>query len=353
MVKYIKLILFLGINTLISNAQQKDSLNSKLSIDFSGYVDTYFTAASSYGNDEKIEPYLYNYTKKNKGEINLALFKTQLTFRNLYAKVGIQTGTYAKANYPKAQQWLNEATIGVKISTQSSLEAGILPSYIGFETATAVTNLTASRSLLAENSPYYMTGIKFNQQFNEKWFLAVMLSNGWQTISNSVNKLPAFGTQVQYKPNENTLYNWSTFIGDVPSDEHFSTRFFSNFYVDKTWANGMKTQLGLDMGWQQRNTTSGWAMWYSPVLIQQYQFNTKWAIAYRIEYYHDKENILIQPAILLPFKTIGNSLNFDYSLSKRIKCRTEGKWYHASENVLANSTKKNNLYWLTTLSYSF
>lgn len=352
MIKQIKLVLFLGINTLISNAQQKDSLNSKLSIDFSGYVDTYFTAASSYGNDEKLEPYLYNYTKNNKAEINLALFKTQLTFRNLYAKIGIQTGTYAKTNYPKAQQWLNEATIGLKISPKSAIEAGVLPSYIGFETATAATNLTASRSLLAENSPYYMTGIKLNHQFDEKWFLAVMLSNGWQTISNTLNKLPAFGTQLQYKPNENTLYNWSTFIGDVTTNGNFTTRIFSNFYVDKTWKNGMKTQLGFDMGWQQRNTTSSWAIWYSPVLIQQYQFNTKWAIAYRIEYYHDIENTLIQPTHLLPFKTIGNSLNLDYNLSKKIKCRTEGKWYHASENIFTNNTK-NNLYWLTTLSYSF
>ena len=58
----------------------------------------------------------------------------------------------------------------LKFRLNQRIEAGVLPSYIGFETATAATNLTVSRSLLAENSPYYMTGIKLNHQFDEKWF---------------------------------------------------------------------------------------------------------------------------------------------------------------------------------------
>jgi len=348
-----KIILLLSLSIFHLYAQEKDSLNSKISLDFSGYVDTYYNTATHAGNDSYFLQKYKDVTVKSNAKINLALLKTQLTYHNFYAKIAIQTGTYAKTNYPKALQWLNEASIGVTLSTKSSIEVGILPSYIGFETATSATNLTASRSLLAENSPYYMTGVKFNHQFNEKWFLAIMLSNGWQIISSSVNKLPNFGSQVQFKSSKNTLYNWSTFIGDIQVNENYVTRFFSNFYLDKTWNDSFKTQIGFDIGWQKRHASSGFATWMSPVVINQYQITSKWAVAHRIEYYQDRENVLIQPILLVPFKTIGNSINVDYLFSKKIKLRTEGKWYHATENVLVDATERNNLYWLSTMNYTF
>ena len=350
--KNLFLTIFFSSNIFLFS-QEKDSLNPKLSLDFSGYIDAYYTSTTHTGNDTKIEPFLYNHATKSTAKINLALLKTQLTYRNFYAKLAIQTGTYTKANYPKAQQWLNEASIGLTLTSKSSIELGVLPSYIGFETATSATNLTASRSILAENSPYYMTGIKYNHQFNEKWFLAIMLSNGWQTISSSVNKLPNFGSQVQFKPAKNTLYNWSTFIGDVPANENYVTRIFSNFYLDKTWNNSFKTQIGFDIGWQKRYASSGSATWLSPVVINQYQATNKWAVAHRLEYYQDLENVIIQPILLVPFKTIGNSITVDYLCSKKIKLRTEGKWYHATENVFAAATEKNNFYWLSTMNYTF
>ena len=74
-----KIFLLLSLSVFHLYAQEKDSLNSKISLDFSGYVDAYYNTATHDGNDTKIEPFLYNHTTKSNAIINLALLKTQLS----------------------------------------------------------------------------------------------------------------------------------------------------------------------------------------------------------------------------------------------------------------------------------
>ena len=74
-------------------------------------------------------------------------------------------------------------------------------------------------------------------------------------------------------------------------------------------------------------------------------------MAYRIEYYQDKKNAIISN--LLPFETIGNSINFDFLANSKFKIRTEGKWYHATENIFDSGNKKDNFSVTTTMSFEF
>ena len=69
-------------------------------------------------------------------------------------------GTYMNANYAAEPEYLKniyEANAGIKISKNENLwiDVGILPSHIGFETAIRKDNWTLTRSMVAENSPYY------------------------------------------------------------------------------------------------------------------------------------------------------------------------------------------------------
>nr|WP_290930803.1 outer membrane beta-barrel protein [Haliscomenobacter sp.] len=61
-----------------------------------------------------------------------------------------------------------------------------MPSHIGFESAIGKDCWNLSRSILAENSPYYETGVRLSlNSANGKWYAAAMLLNGWQRMARA------------------------------------------------------------------------------------------------------------------------------------------------------------------------
>ncbi|MES2811812.1 MAG: outer membrane beta-barrel protein [Bacteroidota bacterium] len=350
---YYIVTLFLTVLTI----QAQDSVVSqKPKIDISGFIDTYYSYDFSTPKTATKLPFLYNYNRHNEFNVNIGLIRASVTYQNVYAKVSIHAGTYVDDNYAAEDlKILNEAYIGVYLnkSQKTSLETGILPSYIGFETATSHSNLTATRSILAENSPYFMTGVKLNHQFNDKISGAFLVTNGWQRIKKpNKNVPPSFGTQLVYKSSEKSTLNWSTFVGKEFNGTNFTMRYFSNLYWDKTWSDQWRTISGFDFGIQDISSNNNvHKNWLSPVLVTQYSISKKWQMAYRIEYFQDKNNIMV--ATPSPFETIGNSLNFDFLPNSKVKIRTEGKWYRATESIFDLEAKKDNFSVTTTMSFEF
>lgn len=350
-----KTLLFLSIIGLNYTSAQ-DTI-SKVKIDLSGYIDTYYSYDFDQPETKQKQSFLYNYNRPNEFNINIALLRATISYENIYAKLSVHAGTYVDDNYANEDiKLLNEAYLGVYLnqSKKTTLEAGILPSYIGFESATTHANLTLTRSILAENSPYFMTGIKLNHQFNDKLSLAGLVTNGWQRISKLDQNLPpAFGSQLIYKPNENNTINWSTFVGKEFYGSEIGYRYFSNLYWDTTWNSKWHSIFGFDFGIQDTSSINDKHVnWLSPVLITQYQLNSKWNLAYRIEYYQDKYNAIIN-LYDLPFKTPGNSFNLDFLINSKFKFRTEAKWYHATENLFDSGYKKDNFSITSSLSFEF
>lgn len=336
-------------------ANAQDSI-SKVKIDVSGFIDTYYSYDFDQPESKYKQNFLYNYNRQNSFNVNIALLRATISYENVYAKISAHAGTYVEDNYAsESVKYLNEAYLGVFLnkSKTTTLEAGILPSYIGFESAITHANLTATRSILAENSPYYMTGVKLNHQFNSKWSLAGLITNGWQHIEKPKSDLiPSIGTQLVYKPNSKNSINWSTFLGKEAYAGDFNMRYFSNLYWDATWNTKWHSIFGFDYGIQDISSENNEkATWLSPVMITQYNINSKWQMAHRIEYYQDEKNAIISS--LLPFETIGNSINFDFLANSKFKIRMEGKWYHATENIFDLGNKKDNFSVTTTMSFEF
>ena len=329
---------------------------AKPKIEISGYIDTYYSYDFSEPQTKVKLPFLYSYNRQNEFNINMALLRASVSYENVYAKLSVHAGTYVDENYANEDlKLLNEAYIGVYLnkSQKTSLEVGILPSYIGFETATSHSNLTATRSISAEASPYFMTGAKLNHQFSSKFSGAFFLTNGWQRINKADKKLaPAFGTQLVYKANEGSTLNWSTFTGKEAYGNVFGMRYFSDLYWDKAWSKKWRTILGFDFGAQDIAAEDDeYKTWWTPTLITQYTISDKWQMAYRIEYFQDKDNVITATA--LPFETLGNSLNFDFLPNSKLKIRTEGKWYRATESLFDLGTKKDNFSVTTTMCFEF
>jgi hypothetical protein len=331
---------------------------SELKTTFSGFVETYYSYDFNQSLTDSKLPFMYNYNRHNEFNINIGLLRAKVEYENAYAVLSLQSGTYVDDNYANEKiKYLNEAYVGLYLdkSKKQSVEVGILPSYLGFESATAASNLTLTRSILAENSPYFMTGVKYNFKPSDKWNFAALLTNGWQRINKPQKDVaPSLGTQIVYKSSANSTLNWSTFVGKEFNGIDYTMRYFSNLYFDKKWNDKWRTIAGFDYGLQDlssKNNAS--ASWLSPVFIAQYSINPKWQTAFRTEYYQDEKNVII--ATNDEFKTLGFSLNFDYLPNSKVKLRTEARYFDSKKEVFAKGSDlvNSNFFLTTSLSFEF
>lgn len=353
-----KALFFILISSLNVWAQEKPSDSTKFKLDISGYIETYYNYDFNKPQNKQRQSFFYNHNRHNEFNLNLALLRTSISYENYYAKIAVQAGTYVEDNYANEDlKLINEAYIGTYLdkNQKMSIDAGIFTSHIGFETATSASNLNVTRSILAENSPYFLSGIRFNYKPNDKWIFTGILNNGWQRVNKPNRKaLPVFGTQITYKSSSKNFLNWSTYVGDESVANNLRTRYFSNWYWDCQWNDKWRTILGFDYGLQKRNSGKEFSNWYSPVLIAQYSLTKKLQVAYRSEYYQDKENVIIA-SNYGNFKTLGNSLNLDFVPNSKVKLRTEARWLHAQDEVFKTSTGYSNddFFATTTLSFEF
>jgi hypothetical protein len=58
--------------------------------------------------------------------------------------------------------------------------------------------------------------------------------------------------------------------------------------------------------------SSDYDIWFTPVLIGQYDLSERWQAAFRVEYYQDEDEVIIAPLVGNGFRTTGLSLNLDY-----------------------------------------
>ena len=323
-------ILFLILSThfsLIVNAQN----DSSQALTLSAYIETYY--GYDFANPENhLRPnFIYSHNRHNEVNLNLGFVKVAYQKANIRANMALMAGTYANANLAAETGVLKnilEANVGIKISKNKNLwlDAGIFSSHIGFESAISKDCWTLTRSILAENSPYYESGAKISYNSdNEKWFLSALLLNGWQRIQRlEGNNTPAFGHQITYKPNATIALNSSSFVGSDTPDAERLMRYFHNFYGIFQLNDKFGLTFGFDVGFQQKMLKNkNYNVWYSPVIMARYVPTKKLIFVARSEFYSDKNQVIISTKTQNGFQTFGNSLNIDYHFSNNLLWRIE------------------------------
>lgn len=342
---------------------QKDSIwNQKPTLNISGFLDIYYVYDFNAPQGTERQPFLFNHNRNNEFNLNLGFVKLGLEHSKYRANLALQTGTYSNDNYsaePGILKNIFESHVGLSLNKKNNLwiDAGVFASHIGFESAVSTDNWTMTRSLLAENSPYFLSGAKLTYNPNDKWEIAGLIVNGWQRIQRlQGNSLPSLGTQLNFSPTEKVTLNWSTFMGTDDPDTTRRMRYFNNFYGQFQLSEKLGLIAGFDIGTQQRNKRSStYDFWYSPVIIGQYVFNKTWKTAIRAEYYQDESGIIIPKSTANGFNTTGLSLNLDYAPNQKIICRLEGRWLNSKEKIFETKTtpSNNNFIVGTSLAISF
>jgi hypothetical protein len=337
---------------------QQDTTKNTFSL--STYLETYY--AYDFGNppDHTRPSFIYSYNRHNEVNLNLGFIKAEHITHNTRANLALMAGTYSNANLssePGVFKNIFEANMGIKLSKTKNLwvDAGIFASHIGFESAIGKDCWNVSRSILADNSPYYESGIKVSYtNNNEKWFLSALVLNGWQRIYRiNDNNTPAFGHQITYKPSSGITLNSSSFVGNVLPDSIQKMRYFHNFYGQFQITEKTGIITGFDTGIQQTAKNSEkYAVWYSPVLVVRHAVSEKIYLAVRGEYYTDPQQVMIETNTPNGFQTFGYSLNFDYWISKNALWRIEGRGFMSKDKVFVTNKQPSsqNYFVLTSIA---
>lgn len=362
--KNIVFIIWLSCTAGAVYSQEETKEEAKPSpLTFSGYVDVYYVYDFNQPADNTRPGFIYSYNRHNEVNLNLGLVKAAYNTERVRANLALMTGTYANANLaaePGVLKNVYEANAGLKISAKKNLwvDAGVFASHIGFESAIRKDCWNLTRSMLADNTPYYEAGAKLSYTTdNGKWFLSGMILNGWQRMQRvSGNSLPSFGTQVTFKPSSAITLNSSTFIGTDKPDSARQMRYFHNFYGIFQVAPKWGIIAGFDYGMEEKSPmSSSMNTWTSPVVIVRYAASEKVTLAMRGEYYNDKSGVIIATGTVNGFKTTGISFNFDYNVLPNVMWCAEVRNLASKDEVFVKNGKavKTDTFVSTALQISF
>jgi hypothetical protein len=332
MTKFIYLSSFLVFGIYFKSSAQFEE-KKKTSIEILGFLDSFY----SYDFNKPIgnrQDFLFNHNRHNEVNVNLALIALKLNNSKYRMSLGLQGGTFAQDAYshePVMYRNVHEASVGIALNKKNNLwfDLGIFSSHLGFENSVSIDNMTLTRSLVAENSPYYLSGGKLTYYPDQKWELAIIASNGWQRIQRiEGNSMLSSGTQILFHPTKSTSLNWSTFITTEYPDMNRKYRYFNNFYGIFRINDSMSLITGFDVGFEQKlSKSTEYYSWLSPVTIFQLKLTEEFFVAYRMEYFNDKNNVVIPPHPLGSVEIIGTSFNFDYKPSDEIAVRLEARMF--------------------------
>lgn len=293
----------------------------------------------AYGNSSgagKTLPYMVSSAENNTFGVNLAMLDIRYQTAGVRARLVPAFGTYMNANLanePGTLKNLLEASVGVRLSEKHNLwmDAGILGSPYTNENPVSKDQLMYTRSLSAENSPYYLSGIKLGMPLRENIRFYTYIINGWQQIQDNNEQL-SLGTQLEWQLGKNHIINWNTYIGNEKSiaRPNFSTRAFTDLYwigkLGKKWDVSACVYAGV-----QRYTTlrtdslmpipdhpdyKQYTWWNANVQVK-YAFTPKLSLSGRVEWFDDK-NTVLQTSIN-PTENTYRTGSYGFCLNRKIE----------------------------------
>lgn len=342
--KFLERVFTIALAVTASNGLAADG--DKPVVTFGGFIDTYYAydfnkptpADRSYGSPGTLASTANRHNEFNLGLVHL---DGKLSADRLRGRLALQAGTSVQANYlgevanssvlaGSLVRHIQEATIGYRLGENLWLDAGIYFSHIGAESFISRDNWTYTRSLLAEFSPYYQTGVKLGYQASPAWGFQFHILNGWQNIYDN-NRGKAVGTQVAYAPNAHWSFTYNTFFGqEVGTQWRLLNDWLAKYVVN----DALQLSASFDLGLQRKPGVSRASTWYGLALLARYQLTPKVSVSWRVERYSDPDRVIVQPTDpAAAFVVNSASVNLDYELVKPLVWRNEARVYRGRDAV--------------------
>jgi hypothetical protein len=320
--------------------------DTAVTVSFGGFVDGYY--AYDFGRPINFDrAFTTQAARHNEFNINLAYIEAKVGGPRVRGRLALQAGTSVQSNYagepaigtvsgPDLARLIQEAVAGYQISPSLWVDGGIFLSHIGMESFISRDNLTYTRSLSADYTPYYESGVKLTWQATPKLSALLTVVNGWQNISEN-NQDKAVGARLDYARSSSTTFSYYNFIGNEASSNRL--RIFNGVGFKSGLTPVFTLQGNFDYGTQQKAQNTGSSAWWSTGFIGKLQVAPVVGVSGRIEYYHDTDNVIVATALPGGFKASTASVGIDVSPrgSPRFLWRNEVRGSWASQPVFPDS----------------
>lgn len=343
---------------------------SKHHISWGGFVDTqYAFDFNSPPNGDRA--FSTQPARSNEFNLNLGYLDVNIDAQKLRGRFALQGGTSVQSNYsgepqrgsvsgPELSRHIQEARLGYKISDKTWVDAGIFFAHVGAETWISRDNIVLTRSLVADYSPYYLSGVKLTHTASDSLTLQFLVINGWQNISEN-NTDKNIGTGIEYSWDRfSVVYN--TLIGNevspnlngLPRDSEF--RHYHNLILRSKNAENFEWAAEFDIGFQEKPESSNSSQWFGVSLMGRYKISEDQKVSLRFEHFNDPDQVILVTNRPESFNAWGGSLGFDQILEHGLSWRNELRYLRADADVFPKNTSdfsKENLTLTTSLALSF
>lgn len=341
---------------------QGDS-DSTITVKFGAFVDGYF--AWDFNRPRTLDrAYTTQPARHNEFNVNLAYVEAVLSGERVRGRLALQAGTSVQANYlgePAVGSYsggnlarhLQEAVVGVKLSPTLWLDGGIYLSHIGSESWISRDNLTYTRSLIADYSPYYQSGVKLTWQATRTLTAQLNVVNGWQVISES-NEEKAVGGRVDWAASPKVTLSAYNLIGsETPDSAARQLRIFHGASIKLAPSDRVTLAGAFDFGSQDLGDETG--RWYGTSLIARVQATPGVALVGRVERYDDRNQVIIVTGANGPFKANGGSFGVDVRPAPRAIWRTELRALSGRDEIFParDGRKTTNAFLVSSLALTF
>ena len=341
--------------------------DTTLKISFGAFVDSYyafdFNRPPTFDRAFTTQP-----ARHNEFNVNLAFAEVKLESPRVRGRLALQAGTSVQSNYsgeprngtisgPDLARIIQEAVAGVKISDNTWVDGGIFFSHIGMEGFVSRDNPIYTRSLVADYSPYYESGVRFGWQPSSYVTTTFVVVNGWQNISE-FNSAKSVGARVDYAATPRMTVSYYNYLGDEASDtaRNHQVRFYNGIGAKGTIGERFLLLSEVDYGVQELANGSGNANWWGFTLIGGYQMTKSAAIVARLERYQDPHQVIVPTNTPNGLNTNGASIGLDVVPQPRVLWRTELRGYANQTAVFpkrGSGTSKDDLLIVTSMALTF
>lgn len=316
-----------------------------------GFVDAYY--AYDFNRPRPADrQYTTQAARHNEFNINLAFVEAVFSAPRVHGRLALQTGTSVQSNYaaeprlgavsgPDLSRFMQEAFVGYQLAPTLWVDGGIFFSHMGMEGWISRDSPTYTRSLVADYSPYYQSGVRLVWQTTPTISMQLDLVNGWQNISET-NSGKSAGIRVDYTPTAATTLSYYNFAGDEAPDsvrevDGSHLRLFQGIGARLAPTARFSVLVELDGGRQRRGAAAGngWSSWWGYTAIARYTINPGVAVTGRAERFDDPDQVLVATGYAEGFSGDGLSFGLDATPAPKLLWRTEIRGLRTRDRVFA------------------
>lgn len=336
-------------STSSDSASRADTV---VTVSFGAFVDSYY--AYDFGRPKNFDRlFTTQAVRHNEFNVNLAYIEARLAGPRVRGRLALQAGTSVQSNYsgeptigsvsgPNVSRFLQEAFAGYAITPKVWIDGGIFFSWIGMESFVSRDNLTYTRSLSAEYTPYYMSGARVTWQPTPKVTALFAVANGWQNISET-NQDKGVGVRLDAAPTSTTTVSYYDFFGNEVGSGRLRTLNGVGLKINVT--STLTLQANFDYGTQDKADETGHSSWWSSGLTGKVQAAPTVGVSARVERYSDPDQVIIVTGVARPFKATTASAGIDVAplANSRALWRSEVRGTWADNSIFPDRSELSGL----------